>query len=443
MKPRNLLIAAVILLALSGAVWWSKKHPEAAQSASTSTAPPSTKVIDVPDSQLQSITLKRKDGSLVTVERKNNKWAITQPQAFATDQDAVASLASALSPVTADDLVEDKTTDFSKYGLATPVLNVIVQTKKGKTDQFEFGDDVPTGSLVYARLANSPKVYALSSSVKTSLDKTANDLRDKRLLTFDTNNLTRIDLASGKSEVEFGKSNGNDWQIIKPQQYRADNFQVEELLRKLADAKIDLSASADTAAKLNASYSAATPIATAKLADASGTQTLDVRKSKDEYYGRSSATPGTYKISNELGKELEKKPEDFRNKKVFDFGFSDPTKIELTGSIGEKTLTRSGTDWKLSGQTMDPGTVQALVDKLRDLAASNFVTSGFSSPQFGVAIISNDGKRLERVEFAKAGDTYIARRGTEAALYQLDSKVVNDVLDAGKAIRPAASASKK
>ncbi len=431
-----------MLLGLSGAVWWSKRHPEAAQS-STSTAAPSTKIVDIPDSQLQSVTLKRRDGSLVTIDRKNNKWAITQPQAFATDQEAVGSLVSALSPITADDVVEDKTTDFSKYGLANPSLNVTVQTKKGKTDQIEFGDDVPSGSLVYARLANNSKVYALSSSVKSSLDKTVNDFRDKRLLTFDTNNLTRIELLSGKSDIEFGKSNGNDWQIVKPQQYRADNFQVEELLRKITDAKMDLSASADTATKLNGSYLAALPLATAKVTDASGTQTLEVRKSKDDYYARSSATPGTYKIPSDLGKELEKKPDEFRNKKVFDFGFSDPTKIELTGTIGEKTLVRSGTDWKSNNQTIDPGTVQALVDKIRDLAAITFVTSGFNSPQFGIAVTSNDGRRIERVEFAKVGDVYIARRGTEAALYQLDAKGTNDILEAGKAIKPAASASKK
>ena len=443
MKPTNLLVAAVVLLALSGAVWWSKRHPEAASSTSTATAPTSTKIIDVPDSQLQAVTIQRKDRNPVTVERKSNKWAITQPQTFATDQDDVASLASALSPVTADEVVEDKTADFAKYGLANPGLHVTVQTKKGKTDQIEFGDDVPAGSLVYARLANSPKVYAVSSSVKSSLDKSANDLRDKRLLTFDTNNLTRLELASGRSDVEFGKSNGNDWQIVRPQQFRADNFQVEELLRKLTDAKMDLSVSADTGSKLNASYATALPLTDVKVTDASGTQTLEVRKSKDDYYARSSATAGAYKISSDLGKELEKKPDDFRNKKIFDFGFSDPTKIELTGSIGEKTLTRSGTDWKSNNQTMDPGTAQALIDKVRDLAATTFVTSGFSSPQFGIAVTSNDGKRVERVEFAKAGDAYIGRRGTEAALYQLDSKGVSEILDAGKALKLASLSSKK
>src|SRR5581483_6435419 len=132
-----------------------------------------------------------------------------------------------------DSVVEDNATDLKKYGLTAPSLTVTIHTNNGKSDELVFGDDVPAGSLVYARVNQSPKVYAVASSVKSSFDKSANDLRDKRLLTFDSNKVTRIELVDGKSDIEFGKNNQNDWQILKPQPYRADNFQVEELLRKL------------------------------------------------------------------------------------------------------------------------------------------------------------------------------------------------------------------
>jgi hypothetical protein len=441
MKPRNLLIAAILLTALSGAVWWSKRHPEAAQSASN-TPLSSPKLIDIPEGQIQSIDLKKKDGSVVAVERKGDKWALTQPQPYPTDQDAVNSLASSLSPVSADNVVEDKAADLGKYGLTTPSFSVAVHQKNGKTSNIIFGDDVPAASLVYVRVGTGPKVYAVSSSVKTSLDKSVNDLRDKRLLTFNSNNLSRIELASGKSDIEFGKNNANDWQIIKPQPYRADSFQVEELLRKLTDAKMDLSASADDAKKADAAFASGKPVASAKVTDAAGTQTLEVRKSKDDYYARSSSVKGAYKVSSDLGKELEKTLDDFRNKKIFDFGFSDPTKIETGGSLGDKTYVRSGTDWKSNGQVMDPGSVQAFIDKLRDASATKFAATGFTSPVMTVAVTSNDGKRFEKVEFAKVADGYLARRGNEPALYQLDSKAVNDILEAGKAIKPAASGKK-
>ena len=78
MKPRSLLVAAVLLVALSGAVWWSKRHPEAAQSSTTNT-PASPKLADIPSAQIKSLTLKKKDGSSVQIQKIKDKWTIAAP----------------------------------------------------------------------------------------------------------------------------------------------------------------------------------------------------------------------------------------------------------------------------------------------------------------------------------------------------------------------------
>ena len=150
-----------------------------------------------------------------------------------------------------------------------------------------------------------------------------------------------------------------------------------------------------------------------------------------------------FKLSSDLGKELEKPPEDFRNKKVFDFGFSDPSKLDVQGPSGDKSYARVGTDWKLNGTTIDPGSIQSFIDKIRDAAATKFVSTGFTSPVLTVGVTSDNGKRIEKVEFSKARDGYIARRGNDPTLYQMDAKSVNDILDASKSIKPAAPAGKK
>jgi hypothetical protein len=441
MKPRNLLVAAVLLAALSGVVWWAKRHPQSSGSAANT--PPAPKLADISDAAVQQIELKKKDGSTIVLDRKSGKWVITAPEFLRADQDAVATIVSSLNPVTADSIVEDKPSDLTKYGLTTPSLTVIVKEKNGKTDQFMFGDDVPAGSLVYTRSNSRPAVYSVSSSVKSSFDKGLNDLRDKRLLTFDSNQLTRVELVSGKSDIEFGKNNQNDWQILKPKPYRADSFQVEELLRKLTDAKMDLSGNAADVKKTDADFAKGQRIATAKVSDAAGTQTLEVHKDKDDYYAQSSVVKGVYKISADIGKQLEKPLDDFRNKKVFDFGFSDPTKIEVQQGDTSKVYQKSGQDWKLNGSVMDPRSVQAFIDKVRDLSASKFVESGFATPVLGITITSNDGKRVEKVAFTKTANGYIARRENEPTQYELDAKSVNDILEASKNIKQTAPSRKK
>src|SRR5579875_591915 len=146
MKLRNLLVAVVILVALGGLVWWSKRHP---QSTSTTTTPAAPKLAAIGAGQVQSIDLTKKDGATLTLVHQNGKWTITSPEALPADQDAVSSLLSAINPITADSVVEKSSADLNKYGLNTPSLVVTVHETNGKTDRISFGDDVPAGSLVY------------------------------------------------------------------------------------------------------------------------------------------------------------------------------------------------------------------------------------------------------------------------------------------------------
>ena len=79
----------------------------------------------------------------------------------------------------------------------------------------------------------------MASSSKTTFDKETKDLRDKRLLTFDQDKISRVELTAKKESVEFGRINQTEWQILKPKPMRADGFAVEELVRKLKDANMD------------------------------------------------------------------------------------------------------------------------------------------------------------------------------------------------------------
>ena len=142
MRSRNLLVAAVLLAALSGVVWWAKRHPSTGETTNT---PASPKMADIPAAQIKQIVLKKKDGATLALASENGKWTITDPSDVRADQDAVTSLASTLSPVTADNVVEDKPANLAQYGLTTPSLTVTVTERNGKTDKLIFGDDVPAG----------------------------------------------------------------------------------------------------------------------------------------------------------------------------------------------------------------------------------------------------------------------------------------------------------
>ena len=433
MKPKGLLIAVIVLAVLGVAVFWSNRKQAA---ASKSPVDASLKLLSIPDDQFQDIRVKKVTGEVFDLSRENGKWALKEPQPLPADQDAASGLVSSLSSLNGDKLIEDKATDLSPYGLNDPTLEVTVTKKDGKQDKLLVGNDTLNGSGAYAKLAGDPRVLTIASFVKTSLDKRPDDLRDKRLLTFDSDKLTRVELQAKAPAVEFGKNSDKEWQIIKPRPLRADGTAVDTLVSKLKDAKMDLqNPDADAAKK----YAGATKVAVATVTDASGNQTLEVRRDKDKnYFAKSSVVEGVYKIANDVGDGLDKGLDDFRNKKLFDFGFSDPSKLDINGVLYVKT----GDKWVTGGKTMDNISVQNLIDKLRDLAATKFVEKGAGDPVFNATVTSNDGKRVEKVTIRKQGDQYFAQRENEPSIYELSAQSVTDLQKAAADVKEAAPPAK-
>jgi len=366
MKLSRLLIAAVVLAGMAAALWWSnKKEDEKAKTPEDK----SIKILTLKEGEISGIEIKKRAGE-DTVLAKNDSgvWSITAPKPLPADQAAASNIASAVNNLIADRIVDDNATDLASYGLAPAADEVVFKLKDGKTKTLLIGESNPTGNDVYAKMAGDNHLYTMSSSSKTTFDKESKDLRDKRLLTFDQDKATRVELNAKKESVEFGRINQTDWQILKPKPLRADGFAVEELVRKLKEANMDTSISDEDAKKATTAWASATPVATVKVTDPGGTQTLEVRKVKDDYYAKSSVVEGVHKVAKDLGTGVDKGLDDFRNKKVFDFGFSDPTRIDFKDGARTASYQKSGDKWTSNGKNMESSTVQALVDKLRDLA---------------------------------------------------------------------------
>ena len=343
----------------------------------------------------------------VELAKLANSWEIVKPTPMHADQDSVNMLTGSLATLNADRLIDDHPASLNEFGLNSPVEEVDVSLKGGKTSKLLLGADTPAGTGTYVKLENDPKVYTIPTFTKTSFDKTSNDLRDKRLLTFNQDKLTSVTLASKGSPVEFGKNAQGDWQITKPKPMRADSLQVDDMVRKLKDAKMDLT-SPDNAAE---PFAKSDKIGTVSVTDNVGNQTLEIRKGKDNsYYAKSSAVPGIYKVAGDLADAFTKGVDDYRNKKLFDFGFNDPTKIDINGIAYQK----SGDKWMSGSTQYDAGSLQAVIDKLRDLSATKFSEKMGGAQVLAIGVTSGDKHRSEKVTINKDGDAYDAQRERRA-----------------------------
>lgn len=441
MKVRGLLIAAIVLAAFLGALYWSNHHSSSADTTAKSVEDTPPKILFFDPPSATGLTIDRKDKpSLVLSRSSSGVWQITSPKPLAADQESVSSVITALSSLNADRLIEDKPANLSPFGLAAPVLELVVTLKDNKARKLLIGDQTPSGNAYYAMLDGDSRLFTLSSYIKSSLDKSSDDLRDKRLLTVDFENLSQVEVITHgqnkKQDITFARSK-DAWQILRPGPFRAESSQVEDLIRSLKVAQMEIVPDSNEA-KIAQAFSSAAPFAIAKVTGTSGTQELEIRKAKDECYAKSSALPGEYKVSATVATGLNKSLDDFRNKKVFDFGYDDPNKVEIHDGSKAYFLSRTGSDWwGPDGKKLDDSTVQSLLGNLRDLAATKFPQSGFNTPALVLIVASNDNKRVERVSVAKSGDNYIAKRENEAALYELSSAAITQLQESAAKLKTA------
>jgi hypothetical protein len=442
-KSTGLLVATALLAVLTGVIWWSNKK-EAAATKTETNAP--VKILAFDQAAVQRVGIREKGQDALAVARDHDTWRIIFPAPLAADKEAVSSLLATLSSLSSEHLIADKASDLAAYGLADPPLEVTVSLEGNQVKKLLIGDPTPQGNAYYAKLADDPRLFTLAGYNKTSLDKTSNDLRDKRLLTADFDKVSQIELSNqkgGKPEQITFARNKDAWQIVKPLPSRANTAEVEDLVRALTDAKMDVGGPGGEPLT-PAAFRSASRFAQVKVTAASGSQELEIRKAKDDdYYAQSSVVPGVFKIAAGSVATFDKGLDDLRDKKLFDFGYQDPDKIEIHQGATSYFFTRSGTDWwGPDGKKLDESTVEAVVEKIRALAASKFPESGFSTVALELRVTSKDGKRVERVLVAKHQDGYIAKRENEPALYELSAKDIADLEESCGKVKPLAAPKK-
>ncbi len=436
MKIRQLIAAAIVLAALTATLYWSNRRQPIEEAAKAAASAP-VKILAFQKDDISKLEIKRKSGEFLDFSKTGSgSWKITSPISLIGDADSISTILYAISPLETDRVIEEKAGDLKTYGLAEPAVEVSATGKDGKPQKLLVGDDVPTGGSAYAMLAGDPRVFLISSSAKTNFDKGLKDLRDKRLLPVDFNNISKIEIVSPKLNLAFSSNNGQ-WLLQAPKAVRGDTSKLEGVVEKLRLATMDPSAPDTDMKKAASSFSSGTPVATVKATDASGSQELQVRKSKDNYYAKTTAMEGAFKVTKELGEAIHKNLDDFREKRLFDFAESNPEKIEIHSGSKSYFLTRNGEDWWSDGKKMDAVSIDSLLRAIRMLSATKFVSSGFSSTAATLIATSNGGKRVEKVEISKAGTGYMAKRENEPLLYELDAKAFEDLQKAADELKPA------
>jgi|GEM_PF-666438 len=437
MKMRQLIAAAVVLIALSATLYWSNRRQPALDRAKAAADTPA-KIVSLKQDDVNKMEIKKKGEDNVILNRVGpDRWKIVSPKALIADKDVVSPILSALSPMTSSAVIDKKAENLKNFGLADPAITVSATEKDGKTQTLLFGDNTITGDSAYVMLSGDPRLFSIAASTKTDFDKGLADLRDKSLLPVDFDNITSVQITNPKLNLTFGSQNGQ-WTVRIPKEMRGDTSKLEAVVEKFKEANMDPSTPPAEMKKNESLFASGTPVATVKATDASGTQELQVRRNNGAYYAKTSAMDGAYKVSSDLGKDVAQTLDEFREKRVFDFAADDPDKVEMHDGPKAYYVTHGGQDWwSGDGKKLDDMGVENFLRVIRTLTATKFAPSGFSNPEITITAISKGGKRVEKVAIAKAGKNYIAKRTDGPMLYELDPARIDDLRKFATALKPA------
>ena len=436
-----LLIAVGVLAILGGLVYYTEENPPASDDDKTP-------IVDVEQDSIQKVIVTRPDKDPIELQRgEDDKWTFGAPLTAPADQFSVNSMVSSLASMNSDRVVEENVINWAPYGLTgqgtAQVEAVVEEGEDDKTYRVIFGSNTPTGSGVYARLEGDPRLFTVYSYVKTTFEKEVFDLRDKKLLQVDEDKISRIVLNAAAGSIEFGKTGDSAWHILKPQPLRADNFTVGDLVRSLRNA--EMMSVLEEGEESSGKYDFSTSSTAVEIVDEAGTHTLTIAKdSDDNYFAKSSDLEGgVYEVSSTMAEGLDKKLEDFRNKKLFDFGFKEIAKLELRDGDTRVVVEKKEDKWRLTSadeRELDSGKVQAAIDKLRNLTATSFTSDdepdlgkyGLSSPAIEAKVAPTEGSADEVVISSPEKDQVYAARAGQPNTYEVEKSAVEAIQQAIK-----------
>lgn len=397
---------------------------------------------DLEADAIEELEIRAEDGDTTRLRRMDETWRIVNPVNGDADPDELSSITSSLATMEIQSVLEEDAADLVRFGLEPARIEVAFRTAGDEEMQrLLIGDRTPTNSDLYARLAETRRVFLLSSFIDDTFNKNTFALRDKDILKFDRDAADTLTLARGSTTFEFVKKDG-DWSILQPIQARGEYGVVQSVVERLASAQMQRIADPDPQDLRQ--YGLDRPSATITVGAGSARATLTLGRTEDALvFARDSARPMVFAVAPTIESDLFKTLEDFRRKDVFDSRSFTATRAEFTRggeTISFEKTTKDEVDvWsRVGGGEIETTQVDDLLSQVTGLRATSFRTgshASLKSPVLTATIAFGEG-RMETVAFGRAGNEVFASRSDEPGAAVIEAAAFDEAI---KALEAAAT----
>ncbi|MGE4161642.1 MAG: DUF4340 domain-containing protein [Vicinamibacterales bacterium] len=390
---------------------------------------------------IETLTITNTAGETTRLTRQDGAWRIVEPVEAGADEAELASLTSSLSTLDIQRVLDDTGAEPAQFGLQPARVTVAFTVRDDpSTHQLLLGEQTPTGGDLYARRDDQPGIFLVSSYLEGTFNRATFDLRDKRVLAFDREQLTGLEIDAGTGPVRLELAD-NAWRLVSPIEARGDFSTVDGLVSSIAGARMerivdeagtDLDAAGLTRPGL---------VVTLIEGDGSRASLSFGRRDGTTQLARDSSRAPVFAVEAALADGLRKTVDDLRRREVFDTRPFEATRIALEGAEKTVTLERTTGDdgqpaWRdAAGAAVEATVVDDLLQKLTALRAEAFEAVPSAVPQVLTATLSARDGTTETVRVLRNATGAWAVRMDDPGAARLDAALLDDVLMAMDALQ--------
>ena len=439
MNPRNTGILFLVAAALGAFVWFYVVEGEEGRNEAEERE--KRLFADVEAEQIDWIALVTSDDVSVRAERQGEDgWQIVRPLAFPGDAFTLDALAAALAQLSSEAIYESPQL-LEVYGLDDVTREV--RFGVGDTDHaLRTGSDTPIGSNAYATVVGETPVYTIPRFRATAFRKSFDDLRDKRILSFDQAAVERVAVSWPDGRVDLQRDD-EDWKLVAPLEAAADAQAARDLLSDLSFLRavgFEDTPPPDEQTGLDRPALAVELTVAAEGEGEPRHLSFAIGSAVDgEHRFVRAGQPSLYRIPVERLGDFERDVVAYRFKELASFAPADAKRIELVfHEAGEEltvTATRGESGWTSEPEAMAPEKITRLAETLSHLSAEDILAEQVGPDELGgleldpanvTLVVSGGGEadpetRLAEVRLGaiRTGGGVVAQTGENPQVFEL------------------------
>ena len=432
MKFKTTLILLAIFLVLLAAVFFFELRGPGKEDTGE-------KLVSLSSDDVEKIVFKQ-DGQTIQFNRQGEDWLITSPLEAKADKYEVNRLADDFSNLKIERIIEETSPDLEKYGIPQKELELHY---KGQEEPVKIliGMENPLDQTFFAKRADETRVVLIPSLLKSLLDKSLFDFRQKDIFRFETDQAKAIKLKANEIRWEAEKKD-EDWFLLQPVNALAQKSRINDILYALSNLKAEEFVSEDKNQDEIRKYELDKPgyEVMVNLPAENQKMTFFIHKKEDQVYATSSLSSKILQVEDSILSDLEKKADELRDKDVADFYSWEVERLQIKKGELSLILVKDKEDnWhfeepQLQAQEADKEKVQSFLREFESLEAEEFVDVPFNLEDYGLGMpqaeiklwVGDEGKEPTEImihlgsEDKESGKIYV-KNARFGYLFKVDS----------------------